>query len=157
MNGIQEFEGDILLYETADGGELKIEDGLFISDKQFSTAVYLSLFGGNKDDSGKIKNNKEWWGNMLNGIYENEKLKSRFQYVITGFPMTVKSIKEAETAAFIDLEWFIKDKIADEINIYGWAAGEKKFNLNVEIKKDIRTLFKNTYFLFWGVYDGSSV
>jgi phage gp46-like protein len=150
MRNVQDFEGDALLYETVDGGELKVDDGIFVSDKQFSTAVYLSLFGGNKDDSSKIKNNKEWWGNMLNGIYENEKLKSRFQYIITGFPMTVKTIKEAEKAVFIDLEWFIKDKIADEINVYSQTAGKNRFNLNVEIKKDTRTLFENDYFLLWG-------
>jgi phage gp46-like protein len=157
MSGTQNFEGDALLYETVDGGELKIDDGIFVFDKQFLTAVYLSLFGGNKDDSGKIKNNKEWWGNMLNGIYENEKLKSRFQYIITGFPMTVKTIKEAETAALVDLEWFTKEKIADEINIYGQAAGKNRFNLNIEIKKDKRTLFKNNYFVPWGVENGGSV
>jgi phage gp46-like protein len=157
MNGIQIFEGDALLYETMDGGELAIENGLFISDKQFSSSVYLSLFGGNKDDPGKIKNDKEWWGNFLNGTNESEKLKSRFQHIITGFPMTVKNIKEAETAAALDLNWFISEKIADGISVYGQAAGKHKFNLTVEIKKDIRTIFKNVYHLLWGVKNGDTV
>jgi phage gp46-like protein len=157
MSGIQNFEGDIFLYETVDGGEVKEESGLFIPDKQFSTAVYLSIFGGNKDDSGKVKNDTGWWGNLLDGTLENEKLKSRFQYIITGFPMTVKNIKEAETAAALDLKWFIDEKIADEVDIYGRAIGKNKFNLTIELRKDIRTLFKNTYFLLWGVENGGSV
>jgi phage gp46-like protein len=156
MNGIQSFEGDLLLYDTPDGGELAIESGLFVSDKQFSTAVYLSLFGGNKEDPGKVKNNQEWWGNYL-GISESEKLKSRFQYVITGLPMTVKNIKEAETAAQLDLQWFISEKIADEIFTYGQAVAKNRFNLTVEIMKDTRTIFKNTYFFQWGVSNGGSV
>jgi phage gp46-like protein len=157
MSGLQDFEGDILLYETENGGEVKEENGLIMPDKNFFTAVYLSLFGGNKTDPGKVKNDNEWWGNRLSGISENEKLRSRFQFVIAGFPMTVKTIKEAETAAALDLDWFIQEKIADEITIYGQATGKNKFNLTVEIKKDIRTLFKNTYFLLWGVENGGSV
>jgi phage gp46-like protein len=157
MNGIQDFEGDVLLYETDDGGEVKEENGFIMPDKSFSTAVYLSLFGGNKTDPGKVKSDNEWWGNRLNGISESEKLRSRFQFIIMGFPMTVKTIKEAETAAAMDLNWFIDEKIADEIVIYGQAAEKNKFNLTLEIKKDIRTLFKNTYFLLWGVENGGSV
>ena len=157
MSGIQYFEGDALLYDTTDGGELAIENGLFIPDKQFSTSVYLSLFGGNKDDPGKIKNDKEWWGNFLDGMSENEKLRSRFQHIITGLPMTVKNIKEAEMAAVLDLNWFINEKIADEISVYGQAAGKNKFNLTVEIKKDIRTIFKNVYHLLWGAENGDTL
>jgi phage gp46-like protein len=156
MNGIQNFEGDLLLYDTPDGGEVALESGLFVSDKQFSTAVYLSLFGGNEEDPGKVKNNQEWWGNLLD-VSESEKLKSRFQYIVSGLPMTVKNIKEAETAAQLDLQWFISEKIADEIYIYGQATGKNRFNLTVEIMKDTRSIFKNVYSLQWGVDNGGSV
>jgi phage gp46-like protein len=71
--------------------------------------------------------------------------------------MTVKTIKDSETAAALDLDWFIQEKIADEIVIYGQATGKNNFNLTVEIKKDTRTLFKNTYFLLWGRENGSSL
>ena len=156
MNNPFDFEGDLLLYDTPDGGDIQIENGLFVSEKKFSTAVYLSLFGGNKDDPAKVKNNKEWWGNLLN-ITKNEKLRSRFQNIIFGLPMTVKHIHEAEMAAAMDLNWFIKEKIADEINVYGQAIGKNRFNLKVEIKKDILTLFESTYSLLWGVGSGGSV
>jgi|LSPZ01.1.fsa_nt_gi phage gp46-like protein len=157
MNALHDFEGDSLLYETPDGGELAVENGLFVSDKQFSTAVYLSLFGGNKEDTGKTKNKNEWWGNVINGVTENEKLRSRFQYIITGLPMTVKNIKEAETAAAMDLQWFLDEKIADEIYTYGQTTGKNKFNLTVEIKKDKLTIFENVYSLLWGVGYGDSI
>ncbi|GHU66619.1 hypothetical protein FACS189447_07860 [Spirochaetia bacterium] len=157
MDGLQNFEGDALLFETVDGGELFIENGLFISDKKFSSAVYLSLFGGNSDDSGKVKNNNEWWGNKLEGIAENEKLVSRFQNIIYGLPMTVKNIREAEAAAALDLKWFIIEKIADEINVNGRATGKNEFNLMVEIKKDTITIFENSYALQWGVNNGDTL
>ena len=153
----QIFQGDILLRETLDGGDIAIENGLFVSDKQFSTAVYLSLFGGNKNDNGKVNNNDEYWLNYLSDITESEKLRSRFQFIIDGLPMSVKNIREAEKAAAMDLQWFIDEKIADEIFTYCQTTGKNRFNLKVEILKDKKDIFKNEYFLLWGAGDGDSV
>jgi phage gp46-like protein len=150
MNALNIFEGDALLFETVDGGELAIENGLFVSDTQFSSAVYLSLLGGNQDDPGKVKNNKTWWGNYLDSVTKNEKMISRFQAIITGLPMTVKNIREAEAAAELDLQWFKDKKIADEITATIRSTGKHEFNLTIEILKDIRTVFENTYSLQWG-------
>jgi phage gp46-like protein len=157
MSGLQNFEGDLLLYETVDGGELAIESGLFVSDRQFSSAVYLSLFGGNQDDPGKVENNKTWWGNYLDGVTENEKMVSRFQAVISGLPMTVKNIREAETAAELDLQWFKKEKIAREINATIKSTGKHEFNLTIEILEDAKTVFENAYSLQWGVNNGGAL
>ena len=154
---LQNFEGDLLLVETLDGGDVEIENGLFVSDKQFSTAVYLSLFGGNKLDNGKTKSVNQFWGNLLRETTENEKLKSRFQFIITGLPMSVKNIKEAEKAAAIDLQWFIDEKIADVIDINGRATGKNMFSLRVKILKDKNNIFDNEYFLLWGGGDGTTV
>ena len=144
------FEGDVLLIDTPDGGDIVIENDLIQPDKNFSTAVYLSLFGGNKDDTGKVKNKNQWWGNYLAGISQNEKLRSRFQNIIMGLPMTVKNINDAENAAYKDLEWFIEDEIADKITIQSQTTGIKRFNLYVKIEKNILTIFENTYHLLWG-------
>jgi len=145
-----DFEGDLLLIDTPDGGDIVIDNGLMKPDINFSTAVYLSLFGGNEDDNGKVKNKKEYWGNCLKDISHNVKLRSRFQNIIFGYPMTVKNIKEAEKAAEKDLEWFIDEKIADEIIINGRAIGIKNFELEVKILKDVLTIFENKYQLLWG-------
>jgi phage gp46-like protein len=151
---LQDFQGDLLLQETPDGGEIILENGLFKSDKSFSNAVYLSLFGGNKEDNGKVKNNKEWWGNTIEGIEENEKLVSRFQNIIYGLPMTVKNIREAEAAAAIDLGWFKNEKIIDVLNIYGRATGKNNFELVIEMLKDGVKVFNSSYALLWGVENG---
>jgi len=158
MSGLQDFEGDLLLRDTPDGGDVIIENGLFVSDKKLSTAVYLSLFGGNKEDTGKIENDdKEWWGNKLTGISKSEKIRSRFQNVITGLPLSVKNIKEAELAAKTDLKWLIDEKIADNITTYGQTTGKNKFKLTVEILKDKLKIFDDEYFLLWGADYGESV
>jgi phage gp46-like protein len=157
MNPLNTFEGDALLFETVDGGELAIENGLFVSDTRFSSAVYLSLLGGNQDDPGKVENNKTWWGNRLDSVTKNEKLVSRFQAIITGLPMTVKNIREAEAAAELDLQWFKDEKIADEINATIKSTGKHEFNLTIEILEDITTIFENTYSLQWGVNNGDTL
>ena len=157
MNGLQHFEGDLLLFETIDGGDVFVENGLFVSDRQFNSAVYLSLYGGNKTDNGKTNSRDQFWGNFLEGITESEKLRSRFQFIITGLPMSVKNIREAEQAAVIDLQWFIDEGIADQIFTTGRATGKNRFNLKVEILKDMNTLFENEYSLLWGAGNGGIV
>lgn len=147
-----------MLEDTVDSGDIQIEDRLFIPDRTFGTAVYLSLFGGNKDDNGKVKNNKTWWGNTLPGVAEGEKLVSRFQAVIAGLPMTSKNIQEAENAAHLDLKWIIDEAAADKIIISGSATARNKFSLLAEIKAGEKRIYENTFSMFWkaGVY-GSGI
>jgi phage gp46-like protein len=155
-NTLGDFQGDLLLLDTPDGGDAVIREGLFVSDRSFDTAVYLSLFGGNKSDSGKVKNNKTWWGNTLNGVMENEKLISRFQAIIAGLPMTAKNIEAAETAAKLDLKWIKDEGIAEKINVSGRAISREKFDLYVDIQAGGNSIYENTFSLFWraGVYGG---
>jgi len=152
------FEGDLLLEDTPDFGEIKIENGLFVNDQTFNTAVYLSLYGGNAKDNGKVKNKETWWGNTLPATAENEKMISRFQAVISGLPMTTKNILQAETAAELDLKWIIGEGIADKITAVGRAAGKNKFELAVEIKSKGDTIYENKYSTFWraGAYGGNN-
>jgi phage gp46-like protein len=149
VNNLQTFEGDLLLEDTPDGGDIRIEDGLFVSDRSFRTAVYLSLFGGNKEDNGKVRNRKTWWGNTLRGVSENQKLVSRFQAIIHGLPMTTKNILDAEDAAKMDLKWMADDGIADEIIANGRAVSHSRFELEVQINAKGNALFGHTYALFW--------
>ena len=72
-----EFAGDVLLSGTDGIGNIVIEDGLVKDCRNFSTAVYLSLFGGNARDSAG-RENETWWGNLIPGTKKNEKLVSSF-------------------------------------------------------------------------------
>jgi phage gp46-like protein len=151
---LQDFEGDLFLHDSTDFGEIDLEDGLFVSDRTFRTAVYISLFGGNKDDDGKVKNKRTWWGNTLAGIGENEKMVSRLQAVIDGLPMSSKNIQQAETAASLDLKWITDEGIADKIIVSGNAQSRNWFLLKVEIKAAGESIYENAFPLFWraGVY-----
>ena len=146
---LQTFEGDLLLYDTPDGGDILITEGLIASDQTFSTAVYLSLFGGNKEDNGRVKNRKTWWGNTLRGISESQRLVSRFQSIIFGLPMTTRNILDVEEAAKLDLGWMLSEKIADEILINGRAVSQNRFSLKVQINAKGKTIYDNAFALFW--------
>jgi phage gp46-like protein len=154
MSDLLNFGGDLLLEDTPDGGDIVINNCLFVNDPSFNTAVYLSLFGGNEDDNGKVENKNTWWGNTLPGISKNEKLVSRFQNIIFTLPMTSKNIQSAENAARLDLQWAIDEGIGDKIIISGQAVTRNKFNLTVNILTQENNIYKNTFTLFWqaGVY-----
>lgn len=143
------FEGDVLLEDDNDGGEIEIDDGLVICDRGFSTAVYISLFGGNDDDDGKVENDKTYWGNLLQDTKANEKAVSRFQNIIKSLPMSVKNIKLAVAAAGIDLAWMKDEGIADAVLISSSVTRKNTLNLIVKVNKDGTTLSKSEFAIHW--------
>ena len=154
---LQTFEGDLLLFDTPDGGDFLLTEGLLESDRSYDTAVYLSLFGGNKKDNGRVGNRKTWWGNTLRGVSENQKISSRFQAVIFGMPMSSKTILEAEDAAKIDLSWFKKEKIVDEIIVDGRAVTRSRFSLKVSMIKQGKSIYENTFMTPWKAGSNGSI
>jgi phage gp46-like protein len=147
---LQDFKGDVLLVETPDGGDFVMEDGLIMADTNYSTAMYLSLFGGNKDDSGVVKTNKTWWGNTLRDTKKNEKLISRFQYVIRSMPLTVKNIKRAEDAAVLDLAWMVEEELVDKVEAGGSTQGKNRFHLDINLIKLGTSIFEYGFNTIWG-------
>jgi len=146
----QDFNGDLLLIETPDGGDCMLDNGLLLADHGFATAFYLSLFGGNKEDAGKFKNRNTWWGNTIPGVAENEKVTSRFQHFIQAVPMTIKNIKEAEGMAQLDLKWAIEEKIVDAIDVSIRSESMNKIRLFVTATKEGRTIHEVDYGVLWG-------
>jgi len=147
---LQVFEGDLLLRDTLDGGDITINNGFLVSDRTFNTAIYLSLFGGNQKDSGRVQNRKTWWGNTLRGVNENQKLVSRFQAIIFGLPISTKNILETEEAAKLDLAWLIAEGLADEIIADGRAAGHNRLNLKIQLKSGGEIIYTHTFLTPWG-------
>lgn len=143
-----EFAGDVFLNGKTGVGDIVIENGLVQDCRDFSTAVYLSLFGGNKgDDAGR--DNETWWGNLVPGTQKNEKLVSSFYAVVNGFPLNSASIKKAVAAAEYDLKWLIDEDIADEIDVSIYAVSMKKVQLDVHITKNGKDILKNAYAFQW--------
>lgn len=143
------FEGDVFLFDTVDGGEISVVNGLVIGDRKFSTAAYLSLFGGNVEDGGRVDNNKTWWGNRFAETSEKEKIVSRFQAIIKSLPLTTKNILLAEQAAKEDLAWMVDEGIADEIITDIKVVDRFRCELEVIIRKDGELIEKSSYKVNW--------
>lgn len=154
MINLENFEGDVLLTDTSEGGEITIDNGLVISDRSFTTAVYLSLFGGNIEDGGKVDNDKTWWGNRLEGTKENEKLVSRFQSFIRTMALTSKNIALAEEAALADLDWMKQEGIADEITADITSKDNSRIELTIAVRKDSKLISKGNWTVNWEAANG---
>ena len=143
-----DFKGDVYIHSTNDGGEIGIEDGLVLDCNTFSTAVYLSLFGGNKDDdAGRSK--ETWWGNLVSGTGENERIVSQFQAAICGLPLTSGNLKKAQAAAERDLAWLKDEGIADSVSVTLKAEDVKRVAVTVEVRKDGGKIFESNYYFEW--------
>lgn len=108
------FEGDVLLFNTSDGGEIDFVNGQPKMTSGFETAAYLSLFGGNYADDGLADNKKTWWANR-NETDPAYKYISRFQNLSRSIPLTTAAIGRLKPAALADLAWFKTSGIADEV------------------------------------------
>ena len=98
------FEGDVLLFNTSDNGNISIVNGQPVMTGGFETMIFLCLFGGNIEDDGLAGNKKTWWGNIEEPNI-SRKYISRFQNLIhQGIPLTSGNLRRIELAALADLE-----------------------------------------------------
>ena len=147
MNDLTEFSGDVLVVSTDNGGDIVLKDGLVVSCRNFDTAVYLSLFGGNKDDVDR-RPKETWWGNLVSGTKPDEWMHSEFGATVEGRPLTAASLRAASQAAERDLAW-IKDAGADDISVHLSAENSKRVVLSVEIDRDGQNIGSGEYAFQW--------
>ena len=108
------FEGDVLLFNTRDGGEIEFVNGQPIMTAGFDAAFFLSLFGGNVEDDGLAGNKKTWWANY-NEPVPHKRYISRFQNLARGLPLITGNLRRLEEAAKADLRGFIDEGIAAKV------------------------------------------
>lgn len=125
-------KGDVLLFQINDGGEIDIESGIVKMSSGLETSVYLSLFGGNEDDTGKNESEFTWWAN-LDEIDPVNQYRSETQNLLSSIPANSSNLLRIEEAAKRDLKWLIEKKIASEIKITASITAVNRVNLNIEI------------------------
>ena len=142
------FMGDVLLVSGGDGGDIVVEDGLVKDCRNFDTAVYLSLFGGNKNDlNGRPK--ETWWGNLVPGTKRNEWMHSEFGAMVTGLPLTSGNLRNASEAASRDLAWIKSEAGADSVSSSLSAENSKRVRLTVEVTQDKKKAGGGSYEFQW--------
>lgn len=144
-----EFEGDVKLFENLEGGEIKLIEGLILMTGGFETAVYLSLFGSNKEDNPDIvENPKTWWGNLFDDNLEfNDKYFSKTQWLLNNISATPANLLKIEDAVKFDLRWMLLENIVSTINVNVSIPNLNKIKFEIEIfaegKKEIFTFTEN--------------
>lgn len=94
-------DGDILMKQTNDGGDITVDGGIFDTTTGLETAAYLSLFCG--DDT--------YWADLD----ETDPVKfytSSFTSLLAGLPVTGPNLLRLEDAARSDLAW-LGDNVVD--------------------------------------------
>lgn len=124
---------DVVLYNTADGGEIVCEGGDLRTDDGYETAVYNSLFGGNEDDSGDDDGKpNQWWGNVIE-TDENKLLRSRLQNLLRSIPATSGNLRLLEDAGAQDLEWMIATEIATSVGVSARIPALNTVQIDVKV------------------------
>jgi phage gp46-like protein len=128
-----EQQGDVLLCQTNDDGEINIVDGIVEMSGGLETAAYLSLFGGNEDDDGRSNNTATWWAN-LDEVDTTRHYRSETQHLLQAIPAITGNLRRIEDAAARDLAWFIEGNIASSVTVSASIPGLNKVKLNIDIE-----------------------
>lgn len=115
-------QGDVVLFQSVDGGEVQYASGLITMDGGIQTAAYVSMFGGNYEDDGQGENNLGYWANLLE-TEPSKKYRSETQHLLDSIPATSGNLRRIEDAARRDLEWFITDGVASSVEVAASIPG----------------------------------
>ena len=135
-------EGDVLLYQTVDDGDIIVTGGLIEMSGGLQTAAYISLFGGEETDDGLAGNPTTWWGNSL----ENDKaykIVSETQHLLATLPITSSNLLRVEDAAKRDLQWFIDTGVATSIMVSASILGLNMIKLAIDIDQQRLEFIEN--------------
>lgn len=126
-------QGDVLLFQTVDDGDINVSDGIVEMSGGLETTAYLSLFGGNEDDDGRDGNSATWWAN-LNETGDSRKYRSETQNLLQAITAVPANLRRIEDAARRDLSWLLSDNVASKITIAASMPGLNKVRLIIDIE-----------------------
>lgn len=126
-------QGDVLLCQTNDDGEINVEGGIVEMSGGLETAAYLSLFGGNEDDDGRADNPASWWAN-LDEVDPVRQYRSETQNLLQSLPATTANLLRIEDAAARDLAWFVQSNVASSVSVAVSIPGVNRIKLTIDIE-----------------------
>lgn len=137
-------QGDVSLFQTSDGGDISVANGIVAMTGGLSTAVYLALFGGNEDDSGLKNDPRNWWGN-LDETQPARRHRSETQHLIFSLPPTSANLLRIEDAAKRDLRFLLTEKIASSADVSASIPALGRLRLHIAVTADgVESLFTFT-------------
>lgn len=125
-------QGDVLLYQTNDDGDVQFEGGDLVMTSGLDTAAYLSLFGGNENDAGGSDTAAAWWGNLLE-TQPARQYRSETQHLLRSIPAIPANLLRIEAAARRDLAWFVTEGAAESVTVSASMPGVNRVTLEILI------------------------
>ena len=128
------YDGDVKLIPTDDGGQITIEKGQPVMDDGLETAPYISLFSG------------DYWGNAISD--RDEKTESELETLFSQ-TLTNQVRLDAEEYALQALEWMKRQGIAAKIEAEGSIPRTGFLGLVVRIYQPDDTVTELRYQINW--------
>lgn len=125
-------QGDVLLYQTNDDGNIDVVDGLIRMTGGLDTSCYLSLFGGNEQDDGIDQNPVQWWGNFSE-TDAAKKQRSETQHLLRSIPATTNNLQRIRQAVERDLAWLSAEGVARELVVTVTMPAVNKVGINIDV------------------------
>ncbi len=116
-------QGDVLLRQTNNDGDIAVEGGQIALTGGFETMVYLSLFGGQAD----------WWGD-LQETEADFRTVSETEALVESLPAVPANLRLLEQAALRDLAVFTSQNIASRVEVVVTMPGVDRVNFSVTIE-----------------------
>lgn len=140
---------DVLLFHEPDGGNIRVEGGRFELTGGIETAVYLSLFGGNEDDSGiQQDDSKQYWGNLTE-TDPARMYRSETQHLLRSLPAIPANLRRIEDAAARDIAW-MADSILKSANIEAFIPKLNWVRLDMKLDLQDGQVVSKSFLEPWG-------
>lgn len=125
---------DVLLQQTNDDGEVQWINGQAVMSDGLETSAYLSMFGGNEQDSGgDATKHLQWWGN-LSEAEETRHYRSELQNLIRSIPAIPANLRRMEDAAERDLNWMKDTELATFVGVEASIPSLNRVQIDIEIE-----------------------
>lgn len=131
-NTLETQQGDVDLFQTLNDGEIFIEGGLVAMSGGLESAVFLSLYGGNEDDTGRDNDPFTWWGNLLESNPSNM-YRSETQNLLQSLPLTSANLLRVEDAARRDLQWLLDESVASSVEVIASIPALNRICIEINI------------------------
>ena len=126
-------DGDVVLYQSDNDGDINIVGGITEMTAGFDTMIYLTLYGGNVEDPGRDDKSKQWWGNWTEPDPARH-YRGEYQNLIQGLPASSANLVLVEGAAKRDIERaFVDTKIADSVTVSASIPKRNQIKLTIAI------------------------
>ncbi len=112
---------DILIYESGDGGEMKLKNDDLETVSSITNGFYLALFSSKTPD---------WWGNSE--LLADNPFSSTFEKTLDSVSLNSSGLKQLEQSALEDLSFL---KQYGEISVFAAVLDLNKISLKINFKE----------------------